>query len=157
MEHNKPGSILNSDTVVGLAGILFGIWWLVMSFNLPGTTAKDGTPGPAVFPIGLAALLILLSVLLAASGIKNRVTYFRFKEISKENLLRIGLSLVLFIVFLALWNFVHYILASLVLTTGLALLYRMKPLHAAILGGVFSVGTYFAFTKILMVMLDVAR
>ncbi len=157
MEQKRSGPLLNSDTVTGLAGVLFGLWWLVMSLGLPGAAAKDGTPGPSVFPIGLSVLLIALSALLAVSGLRNRVTYFDFKAISKGNLLRIGLSLALFAVFMVLWNFVHYIPASLVLCVGLGLVYRMKPVHAVVLGGVFSVGTYFAFTKILLVMLDVAR
>lgn len=152
MEQKK--SIFNSDTVLGLCGIALGAWWLIMAMGLPGTTAKDGTPGPSVFPVGISALLILLSVLLVVSGVRNKVTYFKFSEITTENRLALLLSAGLFVVFMLLWLFVHYLVASLVLSAGLCLIYGVKPVKAAIFSVIFASGTYFFFSKVLMVMLD---
>ena len=64
------------------------------------------------------------------------------------------ISLALFVVFLVLWNLVHYIAASFVMSLGLALLYKIKPVPAAILAGVYSVATYLIFTQVLKVMLN---
>lgn len=157
MEPKKTKSILNSETAVGIFGVIFGIWWLYLSLQLPGSTAKDGTPGPSVFPVGLAVILIVLSAVMIVVGAKNKITFFDFKSINRENLVKIGVSLALFVVFLLVWSFFHYIPASLILCLGAALIYKIKPIPAVILSVVFSVGTYFAFSKILLVMLDIAK
>ena len=95
-----------------------------------------------------------VSVVIIALGAKNKVTYFDLKSITKENGLAILISLALFVVFLVLWNLVHYIAASFVMSLGLALLYKIKPVPAAILAGVYSVATYLIFTQVLKVMLN---
>ena len=154
---DKKKSAFNADVVIGVFGILLSVWWIVMALGFPGSTAKDGTPGPAVFPIGTAAILIVLSVLMILAGLKNKTTYFNFRQMDRDNKIALALSVVCFILFLILWNYVHYIAARFVMSFGLGVLYRMKPVKAALLGAVFGAGTYFFFTKVLMVMLDIAR
>ena len=154
MEPKKTNSIFNSDTALGLVGFLLGLWWLVMSIQMPSSTATDGTPGAAAFPIGISILVMAVSVVIIALGAKNKVTYFDLKSITKENGLAILISLALFVVFLVLWNLVHYIAASFVMSLGLALLYKIKPVPAAFLAGVYSVATYLIFTQVLKVMLN---
>lgn len=154
MEPKKTNSIFNSDMGLGLVCFLIGLWWMTMSLQMPSSTAKDGTPGPAAFPIGIAILIMAVSVIIMVLAAKTKVTYFDIKSITKENGLAILISLVLFVVFLALWNFIHYIVASFVLSLGLALVYKIKPLPAVILAVVYSVATYFIFTEVLKVMLN---
>lgn len=154
MEPKKTNSIFNSDTGLGIAGFLIGLWWLVMAIQLPSATAKDGTPGAAAFPIGISVLVMAISVGMIALGAKNKVTYFDTKSISKQNGIAIALSLVLFVVFLVLWKLVHYIAASFVLSLGLALVYKIKKVPAVILAAVYSVTTYYVFSEVLKVMLD---
>ena len=146
---DKKKSAFNADVVIGVFGILLSVWWIVMALGFPGSTAKDGTPGPAI--------LIVLSVLMILAGLKNKTTYFNFRQMDRDNKIALALSVVCFILFLILWNYVHYIAASFVMSFGLGVLYRMKPVKAALLGAVFGAGTYFFFTKVLMVMLDIAR
>ena len=62
--------------------------------------------------------------------------------------------MVLFVAFLVVWNLFHYIAASLILSLGLGLLYKMKPVPAVILAVAYSVSTYLVFSKVLNVMLD---
>ena len=126
MEPKKVNSIFNSDTVLGLIGFLIGLWWLVMA----------------------------VSVIIIAIGAKNKITYFDLKSITKENGIAILISLVLFVTFLVVWNLFHYIAASLILSLGLGLLYKMKPVPAVILAVAYSVSTYLVFSKVLNVMLD---
>ena len=83
-----------------------------------------------------------------------KITYFDLKSITKENGIAILISLVLFVAFLVVWNLFHYIAASLILSLGLGLLYKMKPVPAVILAVAYSVSTYLVFSKVLNVMLD---
>ncbi len=154
VEPKKVNSIFNSDTFLGIVGFLLGLWWLVMSMQMPSSTAKDGTPGPAAFPIGISILVMVVSLVIVAMGAKNKVTYFDMKSITTDNRIAILISLVLFVVFLVLWNLIHYIVASMVLSLGLALLYKIKPIPAAILAVVYSVSTYYVFTLVLKVGLN---
>ena len=70
------------------------------------------------------------------------------------SVLVMAVSLVLFVAFLVVWNLFHYIAASLILSLGLGLLYKMKPVPAVILAVAYSVSTYLVFSKVLNVMLD---
>ena len=145
MEPKKVNSIFNSDTVLGLIGFLIGLWWLVMAMQLPS---------PSAFPVGISVLVMAVSVIIIAIGAKNKITYFDLKSITKENGIAILISLVLFVAFLVVWNLFHYIAASLILSLGLGLLYKMKPVPAVILAVAYSVSTYLVFSKVLNVMLD---
>ena len=107
---DKKKSAFNADVVIGVFGILLSVWWIDMALGFPGSTAKDGTPGPAVFPIGTAAFLIVLSVLMILAGLKNKTTYFNFRQMDRDNKIALALSVVCFILFLILWNYVHYIM-----------------------------------------------
>lgn len=82
------------------------------------------------------------------------MTYFDAKSITKENAIAVLVSLVMFVVFLVAWNLVHYIVASMILSLGLALMYKIKPVPAVILAVVYSVSTYLVFSRVLNVMLD---
>ena len=97
---------------------------------------------------------MVVSLVIVAMGAKNKVTYFDLKSITTDNRIAILVSLVLFVVFLVLWNLIHYIVASMVLSLGLALLYKIKPIPAAILAVVYSVSTYYVFTLVLKVGLN---
>ncbi len=122
--------------------------------QLPSSTAVDGTPGPSAFPRwdlcpGHGSLRDH-----HRHRRKNKITYFDLKSITKENGIAILISLVLFVAFLVVWNLFHYIAASLILSLGLGLLYKMKPVPAVILAVAYSVSTYLVFSKVLNVMLD---
>lgn len=154
LEAKKTNSIFNSDTLLGAASFLIGLWWLAMSIQMPSSTATDGTPGAATFPIGISILVMVISVIMMVTGAKKGLTYFNLKAISKENAIAILISLALFVLFLILWNQVHYIAASFAMTLGLALVYKIKPVPSLILAAVYSVSTYYVFTGVLKVMLD---
>ena len=111
---------------------------------------SDTVLGLIGFLIGLWWLVMAMQL----PGAKNKITYFDLKSITKENGIAILISLVLFVAFLVVWNLFHYIAASLILSLGLGLLYKMKPVPAVILAVAYSVSTYLVFSKVLNVMLD---
>lgn len=72
VEPKKVNSVFNSDTVLGLVGFLLGLWWLIMAMQMPSSTAVDGTPGPAAFPIGISVLVMAVSVIIMAIGCEKQ-------------------------------------------------------------------------------------
>lgn len=128
-----------------------------MALGFPGSTAKDGTPGPAVFPIGTAAILIVLSVLMILAGLKNKTTYFNFRQMDRDNKIALALSVACFILF-------SHSLELCPLHCGQLcnVLWTWRPLSDEAGRGYpawrgFSARAPVFFTKVLMVMLDIAR
>ena len=148
-------SILNGDTVIGICGIILGIVWIVLAKQLPSLQVADGTPGPAVFPIMIAVLTIVLALLILKDGLLKKENYFHFDTMPKGNMKIMLMTIVMFIVFMLLWQYVHFIAGMFVLCLVLMLVYGRKPIPSVIFSICYAVGTYELFSKILQVMLDI--
>lgn len=148
----KKSFSINAITIIAIIGVLLGVFWIKMSLGFPKGSA-DGVPGAGSFPIATSVLLIALAVIMIMTSIREDKLYFNFHEMEYENKLALLLTIVACVVFVVLWYFTNYIVASFVLTTSLGVLYRIRFFNALVFSACFSVGTYFFFSKVLQVLL----
>ena len=155
---NEAGrSIFNGDTAVGIFGIVLGIVWIVLAAKLPNIQVTDGTPGPAIFPVMIAALTIVLAVLILKDGLAKKENYFHFGSMPKGNIMIMLMTVVMFIVFMLLWKYVHFVAGMFALCLVLMLVYGRKPVPSVIFSVCYAIATYELFSKVLQVMLDIRR
>ncbi|AYO29642.1 tripartite tricarboxylate transporter TctB family protein [Biomaibacter acetigenes] len=144
--------MVNGDVVLGVFTAILSIFWITQSLKFPGGTA-DGVPGAGYFPILVASLLLVLSIILIYQGFKNKNVYFDIKHWSNDTKKMLVMTIVVIAVFFALWYFTTYIIACLVLTFGLGYAYKLSIKNNIILSILFSFGTYYVFNNLLQVML----
>ena len=157
LQKDTKHSLLNGDTVIGVCGVALGIVWIVLALQLPSLKVADGTPGPAVFPIMIAVLTIVLSLLILNDGLTKKENYFHFDTMPKGNMKIMLMTVVMFIVFLILWKYVHFIAGMFVLCLVLMIVYGRKPIPSVIFSICYAVATYELFSRVLQVMLDIGR
>ena len=148
----KKSFSINAITIIGLLGVLLGVFWISVSLDFPKGSA-DGVPGAGSFPIATSVLLIALAVLMITTSIREDKLYFNFHEMEYGNKLALLLTIAACVAFVVLWYFTNYIVASFVLMTTLGVLYRIRFSNALVFATCFSVGTYLFFSKALQVML----
>lgn len=148
----KKDFSINAITIIGALGVLLGVFWINISLDFPKGSA-DGVPGAGSFPIATSVLLIGLAIIMIMTSIKENRLYFNFREMAYENKLALLLTIVACAIFIVLWYFTSYIVASFALTTMLGVLYRIRFSKAVAFAACFSVGTYFFFSKVLQVLL----
>ena len=143
---------LKADVIFGIFNALLSIYWITQSLKFPGGTA-DGVPGAGYFPILVASLLFILSIVLIIQGSQSKIVYFNVKMWSKDIKKMFLMTIFIIVVFFVLWYYTTYIIACLVLTFGLGYTFRLSIKNNIILSVVFSFGTYYVFNNLLQVML----
>jgi len=148
--------MLNADVIFGSVSAIIGAIWIVMSLPFPKGTS-DGVPGPGYFPILIASLLIIASVTLIFSGLKSRKSYFDVKKWSKKNVRMFFLSWAIMLLFLMLWLKISYIIACLVLTFGLGLVFEINLKENILISPALTFATYYVFNNLLNILLNFRR
>ena len=145
--------ICNADFLYGTAMLAFCALWIHLSMEFPAGT-QDGVPGCGTFPILVSIVLAVLSIVLMIRSFINPVVFFNFLKLSFANKLAITLTFGIQIAYLVVWYYLDYVSATLFLTIGLGILYRVNWKLNIIFSLLFSVGTYYLFGKFLLIMLE---
>lgn len=114
--------------IVAAAGLLaFGAWYAWLAFGLPERFVPN-TPGPSFFPLVIAALIFVLSLALLFRGVAD-VRAARGGGAEDGFAPGGALTLVAFLVYLAVLPFAGFVIASVAFFAVLMVLYgSRKPL-----------------------------
>lgn len=93
--------MLNVDFIFEIITTLIGLAWIFMSRKFSTGTA-DGVPRAEYFPVRVGITLIIVSMILAIKGLKDKRKYFNRKEWSKENIKVFLLTILAVVVFIIL-------------------------------------------------------
>jgi len=142
---------MSREFTAGLIFILAGIYGLIFSRQLP--LGRWNEPGPGVFPMVLAFLLVLSGVLMMAQGKKGREEGEGEQEILKP-LMAPGQIVLLTLGFILSLERVGYLgtaMAYMLLLFLWVCRYRLGP--ALGMAAAFGLGSWYIFVKILGVQL----
>ena len=140
------------EIIVAVVLLVIGVGYGVMAGQLPETTTP-GTPGPAFFPLLIAAGVVGLAAALLARGVRARRGEAFHLEVPEE-FSAPATMLVYFTAYLLALPFAGFLLASIPFTAGLMWLYgaRNKLVLAATSIGV-PVFLFFLFRDVFQILL----
>jgi putative tricarboxylic transport membrane protein len=147
---------LIKDRVGGLIFLLTGFYGLIYSRSLP--MGRWNEPGPGAFPFGLAVLLAFSGIMIITRTKSNREE----KQMGKEgafprNLITPLLIVLLTLGFILTLERLGYVASVVVYLFILFLgICRYKFLLAAGMAGVFGLGSWYFFVKVLGVQLPLS-
>ena len=144
------------DRVGGLIFLLTGFYGIIYSRGLP--MGRWNEPGPGVFPFGLAIMLAFSGIMIMARGEKTKEEK---QEGKRQELLRKLLTPLLIVLltlgFILILERLGYVASVVVYLFILFLgVCRYKFLLAAGMAGVFGLGSWYFFVKVLGVQLPLS-
>lgn len=144
----KKGNIIAS-----ILCIIFGAYIIITAMSYP--PAKNGVPGPGMFPIIIASMLILSSVSLIITSFKIK------KESDKElNMLsndskRVYIVMAMLVGYFIVLKFIGFILCTIVLLFALIKWFSKKNIIIClVISIVITLVVYLVFNRVLNVPLD---
>jgi len=143
-----------TNLLFGLAFFLAGTWVWFETRNFP--TLRDGHPGPALFPGLLAIALATCGVAVLLHGLAQParlVAEFRSFGLQGHGLLRVGLVVLLGLLYPLFHRQIGFVPSSAALIFGVTILLRAKWWVAAIVTVTSTWVIYLAFTRLLGVPL----
>lgn len=157
MENNKVTP--NWDAFTGLFGVGFGLIYGFMAYTMP--RAAFGNPlDPIYFPLGIAAISILIgTLLLVKSNFKASILAYKAliseDEVKKGDRRRILYTCIISVGYALLFEHLGYVISTfmfmvsmLTITSGMQSWKR-----SVIVALLFSVGVYFVFSTLLSISL----
>lgn len=140
------------DTIAGILFILLGAAFIVMAWSFP-SGSQDGVPGPGYFPIILGVVLILLSLLMIGVGIVKKTSFNFFDDLFKVNMATFVMTNVAIVSYLILWNWVPFLVNTILLLIALGMIFRRKILGNIVFAVTTSTVIYLLFNNVFHVML----
>lgn len=134
------------DRYASLAFLAIGAVFVAGSFSI-SSSAYGSSVGPNIFPLGLGSLLILLSIRLFIEALR-----YPDAEKKKESLdyKRFAIILVATILYGLTLELIGYVLGTfLFLVIGFQTMQRGGLGKSILISGIFSVGMYYVFVKLL--------
>jgi putative tricarboxylic transport membrane protein len=144
----KGGSLVNKtfDRYASLAFILIGIAFMWQSTTI-SASAYGSNVGPNIFPLGLGALLVLLSIRLFVEVLKTKNAHGEKEKLDYKRFLLIFVAAALYAFF---FEEIGYIIGTfLFLLFSFQVLERGKLIKSIVISALFSVGVYVLFVVIL--------
>jgi putative tricarboxylic transport membrane protein len=132
--------LINSEIIFSLIMILVALFFFVFSLNFPPGTS-DGVPGPKYFPMLLATMLFILSVVSIVVNYGKKENYFIWEKI-KSNFKPLLKVVVAFIVFVVMWKYIPFYISALIFLLILSHIFKLR-MRTAILYSVVLTGLLF--------------
>ncbi|MDG3085620.1 tripartite tricarboxylate transporter TctB family protein [Vibrio hannami] len=149
----------NWDAFTGLFGVGFGLVYGIMAWTMP--RAAFGNPmDPIYFPLGVAAISILIGVLLLAkSNIKASIMAYKDlineDEVKKGDRRRILYTCLISIGYAVLFEHLGYVISTFLFMFSMLTITSGKEswLKSSVIALFFAVGVFFIFSTLLSISL----
>ena len=148
---------MSGDVFIGLAAIALALVFIFVAKGMK-FFLSDTDPGPIVYPIGAAIAVITLSVILIVRSLFNPKEYLKgvFTDPEqKKSFLRMLMVLGTMALFLVVWNLVPFLVACILFTFALCMLFKQSLRFSIIYSLALSGIVYVVFVMILQVRLDI--
>lgn len=137
------------EITLSICFILMSIYAIVTASHFP--TGSSGVPGPGYFPIIVSSLMIILSLVVIITSIINNKS--NDKSHNEFNIKSTVITVITTILFLILWNRIHFIADCSLYIIILGILYGKKLKFLIPISIVSSSIVYLIFSNVLNVML----
>jgi Tripartite tricarboxylate transporter TctB family. len=145
-------NLKRGEITLSIGLIFMAVYAIVTSLHFPAGTT-DGVPGAGYFPIIVSCFIIILSVIvIIMSFIKTEIKE-NIEQKSKPNIKGTLGTILATLLFLILWNKLHFIANSSIYIIILGILYGKKLKFIIPLSIVSSIIVYLIFSNVLNVML----
>ena len=140
---------LNGDVLFSLLTLAISIIFFVASFQYKG---MKGDSGPGTFPQMIAAVTGVLSLILM---IQSLISSKEKPAVEEDTTTRreFWLTLILIGLYLASWQYVHFIICTLVFLLLMSRVLKLPVIFSIIYSSVFAVGIYFIFANVFHILL----
>lgn len=145
--------LINGDILLTGGIMVISLIAMIIAFDFPGST-KDGAPGAGYFPIMTSIIVFILSCWIVIRGLKEKKSYFDFSLDMRKSWIQIGVTITTTILFIVLWNKVHFIILCSIYLFTLGILYGKKILPMFISSILTSLIIFYIFSELLNVMLN---
>ena len=142
---SKPGLILTGGSIV------LALLFLIPALGFP--PARAGTPGPGYFPIIVSTIIIILSVILAVTYLRDKETYFQKNETERSNTPTLLITCGAVILYPIFFWFLPFIPLTIVYMVFLNWVYKRTWKFNIPFSVLFTVTLYVIFARFLRVML----
>jgi putative tricarboxylic transport membrane protein len=134
------------DTIAGCVFLIVGMFFIVASTGI-SASSYGSKVGPNIFPTGLGAILVLLSVIVIAQARRVKPAA---KEKEQKNYKRFALVLSSTFLYILLFEALGYMISTfLYLVFVFQVMERKKPLYALLIAAFFSAAVYIAYVVVL--------
>lgn len=147
--------LVNDDVLFSLLTLATSILFFAASFQYQG---MKGDSGPGTFPRMIAVVTGILSLALIVTSLffSKEKTAVKEDTESNENAMsrrEFWLTLILVGLYLASWQYVHFIICTLVFLMLMSRVLKLPLVFSIIYSVVFSVGIYFIFANVFHILL----
>lgn len=144
--------MLKAEPIAGIITVILSVVFFIASLGFKEGTA-DGVPGPGYFPIIICALLAPLGILWIIKGIRSKERYFILDKETRRNLKTFFLTILIIAVYLALWNFLPFIVSTTLFLFVLNFIYERGLKYNILSSVVTTASIYLLFNNLFHVML----
>jgi putative tricarboxylic transport membrane protein len=143
---SKPGILLS------VGSLALALAFLIPALGFPGAT-REGTPGPGYFPTIVSTIIIILSIILAITYLRDKEKYFQKNETERSNLPSLLITCVAVLVYPVFFMFLPFIPLTIVYMIFLNWVYKRPWKFNILFSVLFTLTIYFIFARFLRVML----
>lgn len=134
------------DRYASIVFLLIGLAFMIGSFGI-STTAYGSAVGPNIFPLGLGAVMVILSIRLFYETLRYKD---EDKEKEKLDFKRFFIILGTALLYALTLETLGYVITTFVfLLVGFQVMEKGKWIKSIIIAGLFSFGIYYVFVEIL--------
>lgn len=140
---------LKGDVLFSLLTLAISIIFFIASFQYHG---MKGDSGPGTFPRMISVVTGVLSlVLMIQSFISTKEKPAAEEDTSTRR--EFWLTLILIALYLASWQYVHFIICTIVFLLLMSRVLKLPIVFSVIYSAVFAVGIYFIFANVFHILL----